>query len=273
MKFLVSNYSTPWSTESHYFNAGLSLIDGVQSSLFNQSASVYDNFDTAKPDVFITYFGQMSMDIVLYLKENKNIKLVINVDGIPADHIEKAYLSLVSENIKPTLFGKEDLKFDNATYFKILPGADIFLQKGPKNYSVDKLIFVDNESQIQELDCSYHYTTVATNDNAELTSKVDFVIPITLLNSIFSNYQEIVFKGGSYIGSQLSFNAIYSGTKIIFDTKDSKDLDKIDNIFKGQKLLSSVKNKHTCLHRLKSLLSSLSYTDLSSKVDSEINKI
>jgi hypothetical protein len=273
MKFLISNYSTPWSTESHYFNAGLNLIEGTTSTLFDQSSSIYDNFDRVQPDVFITYLDQISIDVVAYLREKQNIKLIINVDAIPEERISKVCSSLISMDIKPHIFSKNDLKIDNVTHSRILAAADTFLHRGKKEYSIDKLIFVENKDQIQDLDCSCHYTTVSTSDNSELLNDVDFVLPITALNSIFPNYEEIVFKGGMFIGSQLAFNAIYSGTKVVFDTKESKELDKIDSIFKGQKLLSSVKNKHTCLHRLKSLLSQVSYSDLASKLESEINKL
>ncbi|MFN9956944.1 MAG: hypothetical protein ACK55I_27900, partial [bacterium] len=66
---------------------------------------------------------------------------------------------------------------------------------------------------------------------------------------------------------------IYSGTKVIFDTKESNDLEQINSIFKGGKLLSSVKNKHTCLHRVKSLLSQLNCKDIIEKLESEISKL
>lgn len=268
MKFLISNYSNPWYTEPYYLNAGLNLIEGVKSDIFNNQSSAYDNFDKSKPDVFITHAGHISNDIVSYLKGNNKIQLVVNTNWVVPASINQMNESLISEGINAIFFGFDDTKIDNAKYFKILPGADIFLNSSNKEYSIDKLIFVDKKEDIVERDGTYHYATI----NQELAQSVDIVFPITLLNTLFVNYNEVVFKGGLYVGSQLSFNAIHSGTKVVFDTKDANLLDRIDSIFKGQKLLSSVKSKHTCLNRLKSLLSNLSYTDLSSKLESKMSQ-
>ena len=268
MKFLISNYSNPWNTEALYFNAGLNLIDGVQSVIMDNQRSVYDNFDSVHPNVFITHLSQISKDTVSYLKQHNNIQLIINVNGIPKDSIDNASTVLLSEKLNPIFFGSEDIKIDGSKYFRILSAADTFLSYGDKEYSIEKLIFVNSSDDILDMDGTYHYTTI----NQEIASKVDLFLPISSLNSLFSNYDEIIFKGGSYIGTQLTFNAIYSGAKVFFDTKDSNDLDRIDSIFKGQKLLSSVKNKHTGLHRLKSFLSQLSHLELANGLESVINK-
>jgi hypothetical protein len=268
MKFLISNYSNPWNTEPYYFNGGLNLLEGVSSDIFNNNQSAYDNFDAVNPDIFITHLAHITKDIVSYLSDNKKIQPIINTNWTKLDSINGVCSALLSQNITPIFFGFNDIKVDNAKYFRILPGADTFLKNDTKQYSINKLIFVNKQEEIVDLDGTYHYATI----NQEVSQYVDMFLPITLLNNIFDNYDEIVFKNSPYVGSQLSFNAIYSGTKVIFDTKDSNDLDKIDNIFKGQKLLSSVKNKHTCLHRVKSLLSQLSLSDLAHKMEDEINK-
>lgn len=269
MRFLISNYSNAWNTESYYFNAGLNLIEGVKSEIFNSQQSVYDNFDRINPNVFITHLSQISKDVVHYISQNKKIKLVVNTNGIDPKMIENVNSALSSQNIDISFFGWDDIKIDKVKHYKILPGADIFLAKPQKQYSISKLIFVNSKDNVVDMEGTYHYATI----NQIISNDVDFFLPITVLNTIFSSYDEIVFKDKSCIGSQLSFNAIYSGTKVIFDTKDSSDLDRIDSIFKGQKLLSSVKNKHTCLHRLKSLLSQLSMSDLTNKMGDKIESI
>jgi hypothetical protein len=267
MKFLISNYINHWNTEALYFNAGLNLIDGVESIIMDNQRSVYDNFDSVHPNVFITHLSQISKDTVSYLKHN-NIQLIINVNGIPKDAIDNASTVLSSEKLSPIFFGEEDIKIDGSKYFRVLSAADTFLSYGNKEYSIQKLIFVNNPDDILDMDGTYHYATI----NQEIANQVDLFLPISSLNSLFGNYDEIIFKGGSYIGTQLIFNAIYSGTKVFFETKDSNDLEKIDSIFKGQKLLSSVKNKHTGLHRLKSFLSQLSHLELANGLESIINK-
>jgi hypothetical protein len=244
MKFLISNYSTYWNTEPLYFNVGLNSINGVKSSLMNSQQSVYDNFDITNPNVFITHLSEISKDMISYLQDK--------------DIIDNSSAVLASEKLNPIFFGNDDINVENAKYIKILSAADTFLSTGKKEYSIQKLIFVNKLDEIVNLEGTYHYAT----NNQEISDKVDIFLPIISLNTLFSNYDEIIFKGEDYIGSQ-----------VIFDTKDTAGLDKIDSIFKGQKLLSSVKNKHTGLHRLKSLLSQLSYSELSNNLESVINKL
>ncbi len=267
MKFLISDYSTPWYTEPYYFNAGLNLI-GEQSHVLNHSMSIYDNFDRFSPDVFITHINHLSRDVISYIKEKPKIKLLININFADLNLVNKNSEHLNTNNIDHLFFGNNSVEKNTIKYIKIPFGADIFLNKQKKQYNIDKLIFVESKDQISEIDGTYHYTT--TNQELE---DVDIVYPTTTLTLLFNSYNDIIFKGASYIGSQIAFDAIYSGTKVIFDTKEAKDLDKIDEIFKKQKLLTSVKNKHTCLHRLKSLMSQVSYDDIAQKVESKIGEI
>jgi hypothetical protein len=268
MRFLISNYSTPWFTEPYYFNAGINLIEGATSNLFDNQRSVYDNFDMSKPDIFVTHAIQLNWDIVHYLKNNHNIKIAININNVDDENISKINDFLKLQTIEPFFFGAKNSNV-NGKFVKVSEAADIFLHSGGDAYRIEKLIFVEKPEDIIPVDYTCHYTSI----KQELANIVDFILPINGLNSIFKNYDEIVFKGDFFIGSQISFNAIYSGTKVVFDSKESNSLDKIDDIFKNQKLLSSVKNRHTGLHRLKTLLSSLQCTELAKKVESELEKL
>lgn len=268
MKFLISNYSTPWNTESFYIHESLSRI-GEEVSLYNNQNSVYDEFDKFQPDVFITHISFISKDVMHYITKNKKSTLLININNIDTENLQRFSDSLNANQINAIFFGEHDLDIKNTQFIKIMPSADIYLNSSGNQYNIDKLIFVEREEDIVSLDGTYHYTSC----NQNLINKVDFVVPINLLASLFPNYREIIFKGESYIGSQVSFNAIYAGTKVIFDTKNASSLEKIDNIFKGNKLLSSVKNKHTCLHRTKSLLSKINNKNIIEKLEREIEKI
>lgn len=269
MRFLISNYSTPWFTEPYYFNTALNLLDGETSVMFDNQRSVYDNFDNVKPDVFITHSSQINNDVIHYIKSNSRIKLVINVNGIDNNNISKIVDFLQLANIDFALFGCNELDKPEAKFIRIPEAADIFLHYIDNEYRIEQLIFIEKPEDIIENTGTCHYTS----NKEELANVVDFMLPINGLTSIFKNYDEIVFKGSSFIGSQISFNAIYSGTKVIFDTKDHNSIDKIDSIFKNQKLLTSVKNKHTCLHRLKSLMSQISCHEIAQKIENKINTI
>ena len=258
MRFLISNYSTPWNTEPLYINNCLLNIK-ENSKILNPNNSIYDEFDAFKPDVFITHISHLNKDIIHYILNNGNhILLVINTNYVDSESINKVINDLhLIYGIKIILFGEKNIDSSVVENIAFLPSADVFLPQGEKKYSIQKLIFVEKEEEITELDGTYHYTSC----NNDLFNKVDFTLPINVLNTLFPNYKEIIFKGGSYIGTQLSFNAIYSGAKVIFDTKEKIHLDKIDDIFKGGSLLSSVKNRHTCINRVKTLLSQLPIKD------------
>lgn len=270
MKFLISNYSTPWNTEPFYINAAL-LAAGQKCKIFNiQQSSIYDEFDSFNPDVLVTHISHLSKDIIHYVLNNQNkLSLFVNVNNVETSKLEEFANSLNDRKINITFFGDQDIKLTNNNYIKLMSSADIFLNNTGVKYSIQKLIFVDKEKDIVELNGTYHYTSC----NQNLIDKVDFVLPINIMCTLFSNYKEIIFTGEAYIGSQISFNAIYSGTKVIFDTKESNSLEKINDIFKGAKLLSSVKNKHTCLHRTKSLFSSLNSKEINDSLEREIEKL
>jgi hypothetical protein len=269
MKFLISNYSSYWNTEALYLNGSLNTVEDNISAIYDPNKSAYDNFDIVKPDIFITHFTHLSRDIVSYIKDTK-IKLVICLSGIEekdASKVKEVVDSLESNGIIASYYGyvswASQYKFK---FLNLLPAADIFVNRTKANFKIDKLIFIDSEDQLVEQDGTYHFTTTVP----ELHNKVDFVLPIFGLNSIFKCYDQIVFSK-SYIGSQVSFDAIYSDVKTIFDVQ--KDTDLLSNIFKGEKFLSSVKKKHTCLNRTKSLMSFLSCNDLVQKIENKIGEI
>lgn len=268
MKFLISNYSTPWMTEPFYINATLSMIKET-SKILDANQSLYDGFDTFKPDIFITHAKQISKDLITYLTENTNIKLLINTTGIDGNNADQLAAALENYKINYVFFGQHEIAGSKIKNAIVPAGADIFLNHNARKFNIDKLIFVDSEDQIKEYDGTYHITSTDTS----LTQKVDFVAPVTMLSSLFSNYNEIIFCGGNYIGTQVSFDAIYSGTKVVFDTKVNADLDKIDSIFKKQKLLTSVKSKHTCLNRVKSILSHICDNNIIHKLESHMEKL
>jgi hypothetical protein len=268
MKFLISDYSSHWSTEPYYFNAGLNSV-GIISNIWNKNASVYDNFDTYKPDVFIGHASDLSKDLISYLKENLEIKIALNINGAEEKHIEAIENMFETYNIKCLFFGANEVNCKKMKFVKILHAADLFMTQAKKQFNIDKAIFVDKKEQMLESNGTYHYLTT----NPELGKDVDIFYPIVELNRLFPSYDEIIFRDPSYIESQIAFDAIKSGVKVIFDLKDSASLDKINELFKGEKFFASIKTRHSCFHRLKSLVSQLSYPDIVNKINEKINKI
>jgi hypothetical protein len=43
---------------------------------------MFDTFDITQPNLFITHFSKISKDVVAYLKERKDIDIIVNVTNL-----------------------------------------------------------------------------------------------------------------------------------------------------------------------------------------------
>jgi hypothetical protein len=112
--------------------------------------------------------------------------------------------------------------------------------------------------------------------NKQIKDDVDFCLPITMLSSIYSKYEEIIFTDITRSIPQYFFDAIYRGEKVYYDILDdekSKMADEIigsvlkignglnynnpDKITDFSSLKKHVEEKHSSLNRTKTLLSQL----------------
>ena len=271
MKFLVYNYSTPWNTQPLYFNTCLNTLSGTQSVMFDNSLSVFDNFDKVEPDIFITSIENLHKDLISYIENNqtKLLKLAINVDKGNIESVSKLNSLLETLPIKFLLFGTS--KYDNIkNYIHLLNAADVSLSdmKMHQNFEIDELIFINSKEEIREKNYTYHYTST----NANLKQDVDFILDIRDLKKVLKNYKKIVFANPEYIGTQIMFESIYSGVKTVFDTTNDVT-ENINDIFKGEKMFSSVKKHHTSLHRLKKILSYFTHSTYTDQIDSLIKRL
>lgn len=268
MKFLVHNYGDNWNTQPLYINTCLNKIPNIKSEFFDRSLSFYDNFDKTQPDVFITSLKYLNNDLISYIEENpKKISMLgINVKNANEDIIKDLSEHMSKLPMKVLIFGPNQVS-GITNYLQIIDSADIFLSKASaQSFKINKLIFVDSKDDIQETEGTFHYTSI----NEHIKNDVDFLLNIYQLSNIFPNYEKIIFKNSKYFDSQLMFNAIYSGTKVVFDTQDDIT-DRLQALFKGQKFFSAVSKHHTCWNRVKSLLSGLSLHELAKEVDTIID--
>ena len=83
MKLLIQNYSNSCSSQPMYLNECLSRV-GLDSKLWNlnEPTSVYDKLDSEKPDLILTSFQTMHQDLIAYISQNKQVKLVVDITGI-----------------------------------------------------------------------------------------------------------------------------------------------------------------------------------------------
>jgi hypothetical protein len=269
MKFLVDNYSSTYHTEPMYINAVLNLIEGCSSDMKSNSMSVYDNFDLVNPDFFITHGGKLSQDIISYLKEHNNIYLVVNISGVTQEQIQNLEMVLKANGIdKVTFFTNypnHGIVTKNINVFVLAHGADIFLSKNNEvKYQIQQGVVVSNKSQITKREGTYHYLS----NMSSISKDVDIFLPTVYMSNFYKNYDKIVFKSFGKVIPQSYFDAILSGNMVEYEPDSSNDpaVAILANIFEGcdtfEKVKQQVRNKHTCLHRTKSLLSQLPCNEL-----------
>lgn len=270
MKILLSNYTNQYSTEPTYLNTAFNIA-GCQSTIWPNNISTFDIFDTVKPDVHITHHSKLSLDLAIYLQESKNIDLIINITGLNQSSLIELEDKLSSFNIKPLLYfvnhHETSLKSKKTNLMTLLHGADIFFSMPPKQYTIEYGIFINNKNQIESMDINktYHYIS---NDE-DMSKYADMSMPIQQLVGLWGNYSKIVFKYFNNALTQTFFDAVYYNNNVYFDIKDRSVLDRILikmfgdgkycdlNIDNSGDIASKIKQKHTCLHRAKSLLSQL----------------
>lgn len=275
MKVLITDYTSDHSTEPLYFNTIFNYID-CQSTLWPLNVSTFDIFDIVKPDMHITHHTRLSRDLAIYLNQNKNIDLVINVTGMTQENLISLEDAFKEYDIKPALYFvnyyDHKLKSNKTNITTVLHGADIFLGKEDQQYLIDYGVLVDSKQDIKPIGETYHYIT--SNNNIE--NDADIFLPVGRLSHVYNNYKNIVFRYFNREIPQSFFDASLNSNNVYFDVDDRSILD--DNLKKllgdgefcnlknkdSGNVTEKIKQKHTCLHRLKSLLSQLpckKYTD------------
>jgi hypothetical protein len=275
MRSLIANYSNNQTTEPLYINTSLNMA-GFESMLWPMNTSTFDIFDLAKPDIHITHHNYIAPDLLYYLKENKsNIDLIVNITGLDQEKLTKFESIFLDNSIQPALFFvnyyDHGLQTKKTNIITLLNGADIFLGSKPKQYDIDCCVFIDKENQ-GECNCeSYHTITYKET----LANVADLFFPTDQLINIYANYDRIIFKFFNGIFDQAFFDASLRNNNVFFDIKDRTMLDihlkklfgeagVCDQASNISDLSHRIKQKHTCLHRVKSLLSQLpckEYTD------------
>lgn len=277
MKFLIENYSGYESTQPLYFHKHINDHEGHSSVIRSNSVSVFDAFDMVNPDVYIASAHTLSRDAVMYLRENrdKDIKLLICTDGLSVEEIQSLEDVLKKSEVNCHFFfnSLESQASKRSRVVQIRNCADINLEPSLKiDYKIQKAVFVNKSSKIRNYQGTFHVIST----NKQMKDDVDFCLPITMLSSIYSKYEEIIFTDISRSIPQYFFDAIYLGEKVYYDILDdekSKIADEIvgsvlkignglnynnpDKITDFSSLKKYVEEKHSSANRTKTLLSQL----------------
>jgi hypothetical protein len=247
--------------------------------------SFYDSLDDYGPDVYFTDAALINNDTVHYLKENKNMVVVIDVSTIMDKHIIQ--LDHIIRDLKinckfftSNKFNHEDKDLNTKTrIFKLLDCYDEGIDKisNPKDvvkYSFPSYFYTEDMScKIMEADETYenlHTVSCIPQNNP----KIDISSRISFVSQLIKNYENGIFYFGRYI-PQLFFHSIMNNTKTMFKC-DSRNVDKInsicqkifdleegESIFKDkykceqEKLKQVIIEKHNPINRARRLLSQL----------------
>lgn len=287
MNFLIHDYSSNDQTEPYYFNTALNLLKGFKSTVWDsKKVSAYDMLDLTQPDIYICHFGSIHSDVLSYLKENKKkIRLILNITGIAKEGLKELQDFIKEQNIDCAfMYHNSDEFKEESSKINILNiqfGADVFLKRGNLNYKVPSSLVVTTKEQIKKMDGSYH--VLSTNKLIE--DDVDIVLNSAQMATIYHNYDQVLFRYIGKIIPQMFYDCIFHGNKAVFDIDDAELQSAIDNRIKKTLRIDSslkliedfsivkqaVKNRHTSLHRVKSLLSQLSCGEALKELDTFID--
>lgn len=284
MKILINNYSNQYSTEPIYLNTSFNAA-GCASTLWPNNISTFDIFDMVQPNVHITHHSKLTIDLATYLQEAKNIDLIINITGLNQDHLIAMEEKLLSFNIKPKLYFvnyyDHNLKSKNTNIMTLLHGADIFFGKSKQQYSIDSAIIVDSKDEIYPYGNTYHYLSI----NQQLTNDIDICLPLHHMSQLWNNYNKIIIRYFNKMMQQVFYDAAYYNNHVYFDVKDRTMLNNVLakilgegmhcdlNIENSGNIVNKITQKHTCLHRAKSLLSQLPCKEQVDKLNNIIEGI
>jgi|688.fasta_scaffold24745_9 hypothetical protein len=277
MKFLIENYAGYESTQPLYFHKHINDYEQHSSVIRPNNMSVFDAFDVINPDVYIASAHTLSRDSVMYLRENKDkdIKLLICTDGLSVEEMQSLEDVLKKNEVNCHFYfnSSESNNSKRSRVVHIRSGVDLNLEPALKmDYRIQKALFVNKSSKIRNYQGTFHVVSI----NRQMKDSVDFCLPITMLSSIYSKYEEIIFTEISNSLPQYFFDAIYHGEKVYYDIVDeakSKLADEIvgsvlkvgnglnynnpDKITDFTDLKKHIEEKHSSLNRTKTLLSQL----------------
>lgn len=270
MKFLIDNYSSIYNTEPLYLNTTINSIEGCSASVYtrDKNVSVYDKFDLEKPNIYITHAMLLDNDVISYLRESKEIHTIINISGLNQEQVSSINNLFEYHNIKSVFFvinyGNHGLSSKNFNIFVLPHCSDIYLGRNKNiKYNVQNGIFITSKSQISKRDGTYHYLSI----NSDLSKDADIVMPVMYLSNIYKNYDTIRFKSFGKVIPQCFYDAVFYGNDVIYESDTENDivLNILQDTFKNMDpkvLKQTIRTKHTCLNRTKSLLSQLPCNDI-----------
>tara|TARA_Y100000004_G_scaffold195327_1_gene262024 strand:+ start:751 stop:1626 length:876 start_codon:yes stop_codon:yes gene_type:complete len=284
MKLLIQNYSNSCSNQPMYLNECISRV-GVDCKIWNlnEPVSVYDKLDSEKPDVILTNFATMHQDLVAYLIENNQIKVVVDITGIDQVTLNNLENLIASQNISCPFYISQDykflttVKFDSRKVVNILPCLDIFATKtATPDYNIRAAIVSNRISEKFNEACTMYdtYHKIALADNPD--PNFDLQANILNINSLYDKYEEVVLTGDvNFACSQIFFDGFIKSKKLTVRVpEEQKELfnQVLATLFYEEEdttlenIQSQIKKNHNCFNRAAQLMKELGEENVSQKL-------
>jgi len=267
MKLLIQNYSNSCSSQPMYLNECLSRV-GLDSKLWNlnEPTSVYDKLDSEKPDLVLTSFQTMHQDLIAYISQNKQVKLVVDITGIDQNILNNLEVMVKNQDIDCPFFVSQDYKFlsnlkTDKKIVNLLPCYDIFAIATPTpDYNIEAAVVSNKVCDKFTEACSMYktYHKIIMADNPDLN--FDLQANVLNMDSLYEKYEEVVVVGDvNFTCSQVFFDGFVKAKKLTVRVPEEQkelfnqvlatlfyeeeDTPNIDNI------KQQIKKHHSCFNR------------------------
>ena len=282
MKALVANYKSNLSTECMYISRCLQEV-GVEAHFWdNPNVSTFDAFDQIQPDTFFTHFGNMNEDVVKYLSQAPQIRLILNATGANNEMIANMSKQIKQFGINcPLLFTNthnliHSFKSPDIKMVSILPALDIFQQpQDSVPFSLDAGVISSQPVDVlDQITCDYesfHRIGVGAAEGYDLYADT------MALRSLYDKYDEMTIVDNIFVVmSQLFFElSMYSKKlRIELPPQHEEIFNKIlPTLFSEQKsdnvqdvIRDQIRKKHNCFTRISRLMFHIGETEISKRL-------
>jgi len=280
-------------------------MDGCRAVLWGEkSVSVFDMFDAVQPTTFFTHCNLITNDLIKYLS-NSQIECVFNVTYAQQEHVDRLDEVILGNKIKcPFMFTNQPREFNSLVQRKtklisVMHGADIFLSKQSvdiPDYSLEMGVITDYKPEGGRLSSlsNKHSTYHIISTDPELSNHVDIISPTTHMYALYPKYQKTVITQSERYFPQCLFDSMLYGNETYYLTRSKGQQEKSDATFRSlfrdcdssvcgedaihkgginfTKLRSTLLEKHTCVGRVKSIMSRLKCSTQSSTLDGMIQE-
>lgn len=282
MKFSIVNYSSSTFLQPLYLHNALVGVEGVESIVVPNTENIFLVYDEFQPDYSIINAGGNLNNIILYNKDNRKVKHLVNIDYLNPEAVHQV-ASYLKQNKKEDPLccqlvfstNRSHKNIDFGFPFVHIPNcADGNIIRQPKSFSIDTAIVIDKQEQKKEYNGSHHFISMlGFHENAEPdieTSTMEFA-------KIAQNYKRIVFRDIDHNRiSELFFNSLYFGNHVYLDSEDNNKIKslneslskitqtEIDVSYENKKeydidaVKKAIESKHMPINRLKTICSQVS---------------